>query len=449
LALSTPTFACVVIDDHPALVEAVIAVLVEHDIEPAGSAADGEAGLQLIRDLRPRVAIADVRMPGMSGIELAREVVRTVPETQVALYTGYGDRALLVEALDAGARGFILKEAPLDDLVRAVHAIARGETYVDPVLAGVLAGVTATEKLPQLTQREARRLAPPGRGVEQRRGRQAPVHLRRDRAHAPAGRDDQARGRHAYAGRCDGDPAVADPLTTTRPLGSFPQPIPGSGCSRFPVRAIDRTGDPHDGLNVRCLIADDHPGVLAALVEVLCEAGFEIAGVAADCVEAVELAAGALPDCAIVDYHMPAMEGPELLARLRAASPETAVVVYTGEVSARQVATALRQGAAGVVLKEAPLEDLLRAVWAVVDGRTYVGPAFFRVAEASEASPLTSREIEVLQLIAEGLSYEDIGGRLGIGSETARTHLKKASSRLGALTRTQAVATALRLGWIC
>jgi DNA-binding NarL/FixJ family response regulator len=152
--VSTPSFTCVVVDDHPALVEAVVAVLEEHGIEPVGTAADGQAGLQLIRDLRPRVAIADVHMPGLSGIELAREVARTIPETQVALYTGYGDRALLVEALDAGARGFILKEAPLDDLVRAVHAIARGETYVDPVLAGVLAGVAATEKLPQLTQRE-------------------------------------------------------------------------------------------------------------------------------------------------------------------------------------------------------------------------------------------------------------------------------------------------------
>src|SRR5437016_2561797 len=127
--MSTPTFTCVVVDDHPALVGAIIAVLEDHEIELVGQAGDGESGLALIRELRPRVAIVDVRMPDMSGIEVAREAARTVPETGVALYTGYGDRALLVEALDAGARGFILKEAPLDDLVRAVRSIAAGGTY--------------------------------------------------------------------------------------------------------------------------------------------------------------------------------------------------------------------------------------------------------------------------------------------------------------------------------
>ena len=152
--MSARSFTCVVVDDHPALVEAIALVLEDHGIEPIGTASDGRSGLALIRDVRPDVAIVDIRMPELNGIEVAREVVRTAPETGVALYTGYGDRALLLEALDAGARGYILKEAPLDDLVRAVRAIARGEIYVDPVLAGILAGVDATERLPQLTPRE-------------------------------------------------------------------------------------------------------------------------------------------------------------------------------------------------------------------------------------------------------------------------------------------------------
>ncbi len=154
VVVSAPAITCVIVDDHPALLEAIASVLQEHGIEAVGRAADGETGLASIREHRPTVAVVDVRMPGLTGIEVAREVSRTTPETGVALYTGYGDRALLLEALDAGARGFVLKEAPLDDLVRAVRAIARGETYVDPVLAGYLAGVDATEKLPRLTQRE-------------------------------------------------------------------------------------------------------------------------------------------------------------------------------------------------------------------------------------------------------------------------------------------------------
>ena len=99
------------------------------------------------------MALVDVRMPRMGGIELARRAARSVPETAILLYTGYGDRALLTEALDAGVRGFVLKEAPMDDLVRAVETVASGSQYVDPVLAGTLATV-AGESMPQLTQRE-------------------------------------------------------------------------------------------------------------------------------------------------------------------------------------------------------------------------------------------------------------------------------------------------------
>jgi DNA-binding NarL/FixJ family response regulator len=100
------------------------------------------------------VAILDLRMPGMSGIEVARQVARSAPDTAIILYTAFGDRALLTEALDAGARGFVLKEAPLAEVVRAVELVASGRTYVDPVLAGVLSSSAATERMTSLTQRE-------------------------------------------------------------------------------------------------------------------------------------------------------------------------------------------------------------------------------------------------------------------------------------------------------
>jgi DNA-binding NarL/FixJ family response regulator len=93
-------------------------------------------------------------MPGLSGIEVARHTGRSSPETAVILYTAFGDRALLTEALDAGARGFVLKEAPLAEIVRAVELVAAGRTYVDPVLAGVLSSTAATEKMAILTERE-------------------------------------------------------------------------------------------------------------------------------------------------------------------------------------------------------------------------------------------------------------------------------------------------------
>ena len=145
---------CLVADDHPAVVEAVADVLAENGIEIAGRARDGREALEKIVATKPQVALLDLRMPALSGIEVARELPRVAPDTAVILYTAFGDRALLTEAMDAGARGFVLKEAPLAEVVRAVELVAAGRTYVDPVLAGVLSSSAATEKMSKLTQRE-------------------------------------------------------------------------------------------------------------------------------------------------------------------------------------------------------------------------------------------------------------------------------------------------------
>ena len=145
---------CLLADDHPAVLEAVAAYLVEGGIDIVGRARDGAEALAKIEQRRPRVALVDVRMPRLRGIELAKRAQRSAPDTAILLYTGYGDRALLTDALDAGIRGFVLKEAPMDDLLRAVQTVARGGTYVDPVLAGTLAATSVGKELPELTPRE-------------------------------------------------------------------------------------------------------------------------------------------------------------------------------------------------------------------------------------------------------------------------------------------------------
>jgi DNA-binding NarL/FixJ family response regulator len=145
---------CVVADDHPAVLEAVAEYLAQAGVSVLARARDGEEAQEKIEQRKPQVALVDVRMPRLGGIELARRLKRSAPETAVLLYTGYGDRALLTEALDAGVQGFVLKEAPMDDLLRAVRSVAAGTTYVDPVLAGTLAASSVGSKMPQLTQRE-------------------------------------------------------------------------------------------------------------------------------------------------------------------------------------------------------------------------------------------------------------------------------------------------------
>jgi len=145
---------CLVADDHPAMLRAVAEILERQGVQVIAEAADGEEALAKIEQRKPDVALVDIRMPRLSGVEVARRVARSTPETAVILYSGYGDKALLLEALDAGVRGFVLKEAPLVDLHRALEIVVGGGTYVDPVLAGALATSEVAEKLPALTQRE-------------------------------------------------------------------------------------------------------------------------------------------------------------------------------------------------------------------------------------------------------------------------------------------------------
>jgi DNA-binding NarL/FixJ family response regulator len=148
------SITCVVADDHPAMRAAVSDVLSDYGMTVLGVAADGEEAVEQIESSKPQVAVVDVRMPLLSGIEVARRVSATTPGTAVLLYTAYGDRSLLAEALDVGARGFVLKEAPVVELVRAVERVAAGESYVDPVLAGVLVGIGLNQRIAALTERE-------------------------------------------------------------------------------------------------------------------------------------------------------------------------------------------------------------------------------------------------------------------------------------------------------
>jgi DNA-binding NarL/FixJ family response regulator len=194
-----------------------------------------------------------------------------------------------------------------------------------------------------------------------------------------------------------------------------------------------------------CLVADDHPALATAVTGYLGASGYETIGPAPDGRRAVELAVEHRPRFAVVDWRMPKLYGAELLRELREVSPETALVVYTAEADEIVARTALAAGADGVVLKEAPLSDLTRALDAVETGRSYVDPGVLR---SQTAATLTPRELDVLSMLADGLSHEQIGAQLGIGAETVRTHMKKACNRLGATTRTQAVAVALRLGLI-
>jgi DNA-binding NarL/FixJ family response regulator len=195
-----------------------------------------------------------------------------------------------------------------------------------------------------------------------------------------------------------------------------------------------------------CLVADDHPAIVSAVGDALERAGFVVTR-ASGGIEASDAIATERPLVAVVDANMQDIDGAEVARRAQRTSPDTKVVMYTAYGDRALLMEALDGGVRGFVLKNAPLEELLRAVRLAADGATYVDPTVAGVlAGRSEerSRSLTERERDVLRLLSEGLDNEETGRRLYISPETVRTHLRKAMTKLGAATRTQAVAIALR-----
>jgi len=129
----------VVCDDHPLFREGMVRVLRASGLDVIGEAADGRAALDTIRELSPDVAVVDYKMPGLDGVALVHAVTRDELPTRVLLVSAFDDSSIVYEALSSGALGYISKEAPPEQVVDAVRAIARGEEVVPPELARGLA----------------------------------------------------------------------------------------------------------------------------------------------------------------------------------------------------------------------------------------------------------------------------------------------------------------------
>jgi DNA-binding NarL/FixJ family response regulator len=198
---------------------------------------------------------------------------------------------------------------------------------------------------------------------------------------------------------------------------------------------------------ITCIVADEHPALLAGVAEILGRNGFDLVGRGRDGGEALALIESERPDIALIEVRMRRMSGLEVAAQCATTAPDTAIVFYTAAADGALVSEALDAGVRGIVLKEAPLDDLVRAVERVAAGEAYVDPVLagsLVSRRLNDRTPLTQRERDVLRLLADGLSNEEIGTSLHISPETVRTHVRKAMAKLHAGTRTHAVATALR-----
>ncbi len=208
--------------------------------------------------------------------------------------------------------------------------------------------------------------------------------------------------------------------------------------------------------NIRILIADDHAVVrrgLRALIDT--EPNMEVVGEASDGVEAVDQASELKPDVILLDMVMPRKSGPDVIADIKDQNPNARILVLTSFAQDDQVFPAIKAGALGYLLKDSSPQDLIQAIHNVHQGESSLHPSIARmlIAELSQPStmpptddPLTDREVEVLKLVAQGLSNEDIAQSLVISERTVGTHVSNLLEKLHLANRTQAALYALREG---
>ena len=198
---------------------------------------------------------------------------------------------------------------------------------------------------------------------------------------------------------------------------------------------------------ITCLIVDDHEVVREGLRLSLSRAPhIRVVGEAADGATAVSLAERRKPDVVIMDVRMPGMDGLEATKLLTQRVPDTAVLIFTAYSERSLLGRGLESGAKGYILKEAPHQTLLKAIDKVVAGEGFVDPALMPafIAQQGQTDMLTTREREILQLLADGMSNADVAQRLFISQETVKSHVRHILTKLEADTRTHAVAIALR-----
>jgi len=205
----------------------------------------------------------------------------------------------------------------------------------------------------------------------------------------------------------------------------------------------------------RILLADDHLVVREGLKSLLEAAGFKVVGEARDGREALKLARMLEPEVTVMDIGMPGLNGVDACRELLREVPEMRIIVLTVHGEDAYVIEALRSGARGYVLKTQAGSDLVRAIGEVTQGRIYLSPSVssavvqaFLAGSTSPADPLTPREREVLQLVAEGRSTKEVAGILGVSVKTAETHRTRLMTKLDIHHTAGLVHYAIRRGLI-
>jgi DNA-binding NarL/FixJ family response regulator len=209
---------------------------------------------------------------------------------------------------------------------------------------------------------------------------------------------------------------------------------------------------------IKILIADDHPVVREGLMAMLSrEADFNVVGEAKDGVEAVNKTKELSPDVILMDLRMPEMDGVEAMRQIRPAMPDVKFIILTTYSDDDYIFSGIEAGARAYLLKDAPREDLFKAIRSVYRGESLIQPVVAsklldRFSQLSRRTPsgeeLSERELEVLCLMAKGAANKEISAELNIAQSTVKTHITNIFQKLGVNDRTEAVTQALKKGII-
>ena len=150
-----PRTRCLAVDDHSVVRQGLGLLLEGNDeVELVGVVENGEEAIKAVRELNPQIVLMDVRLPGIDGISAVKRIHQAAPNVQFVVFSAYGDRRLVSDAIAAGARGYVMKGAPPDDLLRAIRTVAGNKPFVDPSLSPMLLMTDAGRAEAQLSERE-------------------------------------------------------------------------------------------------------------------------------------------------------------------------------------------------------------------------------------------------------------------------------------------------------
>jgi len=204
---------------------------------------------------------------------------------------------------------------------------------------------------------------------------------------------------------------------------------------------------------IKILMADDHPVVRAGIRGMLeTQPDFEVIAEAENGQEALDQVVKLKPDVVLMDLRMPEMDGVEAIGKIKESHPEIHIMVLTTYDTDADIVRAVEAGATGYLLKDAPREELFRAVRGTAKGETVLASVVAarlmgKVRDHGEQA-LSAREIDVLMLVARGASNQDVAGKLHVSTATVKSHLIQIYQKLGVSDRTAAVTTAIERGII-